>query len=231
LRSLWIKIRDIYKRDGFGGLWERAITFPGRRHFLGLRWEARYYIEHALVERNEQDFLSKILDITFYLVRSNQEADELETQGYEFRSYQEKARRCLESGSIAFCFFVGHELAHIGWVSLTTQSKPCIDDWIEVDFANRESCTGATITIPEFRGKGLMTYGYYKRLEYLKQMGSVRTRASVGTKNIASLRTHAKFDPRIYARARYMKVLWWESWEVKPILPPISPAIVLANRH
>jgi hypothetical protein len=211
------RIKNTVNQEGFTGLLARCLTFPARRNLLGMRYEVRYYYEHTMRERSAVEFRPSIRDFTCHVVRTSQQADELEANGYEFRSYQGKSRKALDSGAIAFCVFVQRELAHIGWIALSDDAKPYVDDWVKVDFASKEACTGATLTIPKHRGNGFMTYGYYERFEFLREMGVLKSKASVGVGNIASRRVHAKFSPRLYAKARYFKFLRWESWKEEPL--------------
>ena len=115
-------------------------------------------------------------------------------------------------------FFVGQELAHEGWVALTEEAKRQVDSLpYDVDFLNKEACTGGTYTKPKYRGKGFMVYSYYKRLEYLRDIGVVKSRNAVCISNIASQKAHAKLEPTICARARYWKILRWEFWRETPL--------------
>ena len=116
--------------------------------------------------------MPKIQDFTFKIVSTNQQADELATEGIDFRSNFINARRGLDKGALAFCIFVERELAHIGWVAMTEEAKNTFDSLpYQVDFSNKEACTGGTVTIPKYGGKGLMVYGYFKRLQFLKERG------------------------------------------------------------
>ena len=120
---MFAKIKEIVNQEGMTGLIHRGITFPARRNWLGMRYEERYYYEHTMKERDPAEFLPKIRDFSLHIIRTNQEADELEAKGYEFRSYQTKAHRSLDIGGVAFCIFVQSELAHIGWVALTEAAR------------------------------------------------------------------------------------------------------------
>ena len=146
------------------------------------------------------------------------EADELEAEGLEFLSQAVNARESLDKGAIAFCIFVGPELAHIGWVAMTEEARRGVDALpYRVDFRNGQACTGGTVTTPKYRGKGLMTYGYWRRFQYIGEKGVRTSRNAVDTSNIASNKVHAKFNPRIYAQARYVRILWWKWWKEKPL--------------
>jgi hypothetical protein len=173
-----------------------------------------YVYEHKMIQRNEADFVPELKSLTFHIVSTQGEADELMAHGFSFGSYYSQARKRLDKGAMAFCFFVGPELAHVGWVAITQKAKDSFDSLpYHVDFSNRQACTGGTLTIPIYEGKGLMTYGYYKRFEFLREKGILTSRNAVDVKNNASRKVHAKFHPRIVARARYLKILCWTYWK------------------
>ena len=209
------RAKDIFQTEGLAPLLRRGFNFV-RGWFFGY---GHYYLyKHTIEERNESDFMPRIDDFSVNIICSNKEADELaEATGFDFRRRFVKDKNRLDKGAIAFCVFVGKELAHIGWVALSEEAKKTIDPLpYKVDFANNEACTGGTLTIPEYRGKGLMVYGYYRRFQFLKEKGVVASRNAVSTSNIASQRAHAKFEPKIYAEARYLKLLWWRFWKERP---------------
>jgi hypothetical protein len=62
-----------------------------------------------------------------------------------------------------------------------------------------------------------MSYGYFKRLEFLRGKEIVVSRNAIAKSNIVSQKAHAKFSPRVYGEARYLKILWWKSWKEKPL--------------
>jgi len=182
------------------------------------RYEHYYLYEYTLKERNEADFMPKIQNFAFKIVSTKQEADKLVAAGIDFRPYIVNARRGLEKGAVAFCFFIDGKLAHIGWVAMNEEAKNCFDSLpYRVDFADKQACTGGTWTNPKYRGRGLMAYGYYKRFEFLREQGVKTSRNGVEAGNIASQKAHAKFGPKVYAKARYLKVLRWKSWQETPI--------------
>ena len=212
--SIHRHIKEIAKKEGLRGLLLRGLTLPVRRQWLTTMHETRYIYEHTSRKRDVMDFMPDMCDFTLHIVSTNQQADILEADGYEFRSYQPRQSRGLDIGAIAFCMFVGQELAHIGWVALTEEAKPYIDSWhYQVDFVNKEACTGSSSTLPQYQGKGLFKYGYYRRFEYLVEMGIEKVIASVDINNAASNKVHAKFHPKIRAKVRYLKLLGWESWK------------------
>ena len=217
--ALFRRARYVFKTEGLGVLLGRGFSYLRRylaREFF--RSGSYYLYEHMTKERLESDFMPKIDNFTFHLVSSQQEAEKLAAGGLDLLSQSVGAVRKLENGAIGFCFFVGQELAHEGWVALTEEAKRRVDPLpYHVDFLNKEACTGATYTKPKYRGKGFMAYSYYKRLEYLRGRGIVKSRNAVAANNIASQKAHAKLEPAIYARARYLKILCWEFWREIPL--------------
>jgi len=163
--------------------------------------------------------MPRIQNFTFRMVGTNEEADKLvASTGYDFRRRFVNAKRSLDKGAIAFCVFASGEIAHIGWVALSEEARKTFDRLpYKVDFSNGEASTGGTITVPKYRGKGLMAYGYFKRLQFLRERGVTASRNAVAVNNIASQKAQAKLGPKICARARYLKLLWWDCWKERPV--------------
>jgi hypothetical protein len=207
---------DILREEGLGTLAGRSLEYATASLFQA----GTYYLyEHRIEERNEADFLPRIKDFTFRIVRTNEEADELAAAtGSDFRRRFVRARRCLDSGAIAFCVFVGERIVHIGYVGLTEEAKRTVDPLpYRVDFSRKEACTGGTVTVPEYRGKGLMAYGYFKRFQFLLDNGITISRNAVAKDNVSSQRVHAKFGPKTCAEARYLKLFGWRLWRETPV--------------
>jgi len=209
------RAKDILQTEGLKPLLKRGFAFV-RVFFFDY---GEYFLyEHPLIERNEAAFLPNIQDYTFKIISSNKEADELAAIGSDFRRRFVSARRSLEKGAIAFCIFVKGEIVHIGFVAMSEEAKNTFDPMpYKVDFSNNEACTGGTVTVPQYRGMGLMAYGYFKRFQFLRENGKVISRNAVEKSNIASQKAHAKFGPRIYAEARHLRLLWWQFWKEKPL--------------
>jgi len=212
------RARQILRTEGLIPLVRQGFPFVAGPFF---RYQTYYLYEHTprnIRILNETDFMPKIDNFNLKIVSTNEEADGLEAEGLEFRSQTVNARESLDKGAVAFCIFVGPELAHTGWVAMTEEAKKYVDPSpYRVDFGNDQACTGSAWTVEKYRGKGLMAYGYCKRLQYLLEKGVRTSRNAINTSNIASQKVHAKFNPEIYARARYLKILWWKSWKEKPL--------------
>ena len=214
IRARWERAKYIYQTEGLFQLLRLIISFAKGRFF---RYENYYLYEYTLKERKEADYLPRVQGLLFKMVCTNKQADDLASVGLDFRLHFIKARLGLEKGAIAFCFFVDKELAHIGWVAMNKEAKNTFDALpYKVSFLDKQACTGGTWTNPKYRGKGLMVYGYYKRFQFLREMGIFSSRNAVSVGNIASQQAHARFGPKVYSKARYLKVLCWESWEETP---------------
>lgn len=214
LNALSIRAKDVWQKEGLIPVLKRGFPLLARCFF---QYGTFYVYEHTIKERNEADFLPKIQNFTVQIVYTNQQADELAANGFDFRSYSIHARRNLDKGAIAFCIFVGWELAHVGWVAMTEEAKNTVDPFpFRIDFSNKEACTGGTLTIPKYRRKGLQEYVQFKRFQFLWEKGIVTSRNTVHTNNIPAQRTNEKFHPKIHAKARYLKVLWWQFWKETP---------------
>ena len=211
------RAREVLREEGAGSVLKRGLPIVKSWFF---EYGNYYLYEHILEDGNEADFLPKIKNFTFNTVSSNEEADALaQSTGVDFRKHFIDSRKRLEKGAIAFCVFIDGEAAHTGWVALNEEARKSVDSLpYEIDFANGEACTGGTGTLTKYRGKRLMVYGYFKRFQFLREKGVKISRNAVDVRNIASQRVHAKFNHKIYARARYLKILWWKSWKELPVL-------------
>ena len=191
-------------------------------------YEERTY--HLTVHRlekvetmNERDLIPRTARLTLEIIASNDEADELEARGLDFRSHVRGSRRRLDGGAAAICLFIGDELAHIGWVAMSREACASLGEPpVAVDFSRGEGFRGAVWTNPRFRRLGLHAYGNYKRLEFMRDKGLAVSRGAIAKSNTVSLRTNEKSGAEVYAEGRYLRVLWWKSWRERP-LPPAEP--------
>jgi len=212
VKALYSRARYFLQEQGAGTLLRRGLAFIGRFLF---RNEYYYLYRHSLEARDEAEFRPRVEAFTFEIVSSTSRAAELANEGMDIRQLFPNAWQSLDRGAIAFCVFIDNELAHIGWVATTEEAKQSIDDVpYHVDFPNGEACTGGTRTAPKYGRRGLMVYGYFERLEFLREKGCVSSLCAVTTDNIASQKAHARFNPTIYAKARFLKILWWQFWRI-----------------
>ena len=215
LKSITRRSKDILRSEGLTTLVRQAWDFIGQRFFFVKFY---YLYEHELKDRKEVDFLPQIQNLSLHIIRTNEEANQLaEITGFDFRSRFINGLKRLDKGAIAFCVLADGEFAHIGWVALNEEAKRALDDRpYKLDFSNKQACTGGTYTVPKYRGKGLMTYGYFKRFQFLKENGFETSRNVVSTDNISSQKSHARFGPRVAAKARHVKFFCRESWKETP---------------
>jgi RimJ/RimL family protein N-acetyltransferase len=223
LKSLFTRALRKLKTKGVAALLRSAVAFAYGQFNLLSRYCFGYYVvylyEHTMKARSEAEFLPAMQDYVLKIVSNNQQADELGQNGFQdFRQSWQTAKRGLETGGTAFCIFSGRELVHIGWVATTNEAKDTFDLLpYRVDFSSHEACTGGTWTSPKYRGQGLMKYIYFKRFQYLRENGIKISRNAVDVGNVASQKVHAKFGPRIYARARYLRLGKWYLKKETPI--------------
>ena len=92
----------------------------------------------------------------------------------------------------------------------------------KVDFSKNEATHGDLWTNPKYRGMRLSTYVGFKARQFLWDNGKVALRGPVARGNIAAQRGYAKAAPKMYAEARYLKILWWKWWKEKPLTPDSS---------
>ena len=209
------RAREIFQTEGLLPVARRGLVFLVELVFC----YARYYLyEHTIKGRNEADFLPKTRDFNFELVTTNEQADALVASGFEFGSHHPNQRKALEKGAVAFCLFINGKLAHIGYIGMSQEAKDSFDSLpYRVDFAHKQACTGGTWTNPRHRGKGFMVYGYFKRLEFLRERGFNSSRNAVAISNIASQKAHSRFELKLCARARYLKILGRRYWRETPV--------------
>lgn len=189
------------------------------RYFFGFPCQKYYLYKHTPIERDPADFLPDLPEYDHFVIRTRQELEDLELRGFSFGPVRPSIKVALENEVIIFVVFVQGELAHVGRLALSARARPYVDNRpYKVDFENGEACTGNTWTSPKFRGKGLMKYAYFRRLDFLYKQGILVCRNAVEISNIASHRVHARFKPEIYAEGRYCKLFYkYTFWKEKPV--------------
>jgi hypothetical protein len=225
LRNTLARSRALLREEGLLSLLRHAVAFAGELSKRLYRRREVFLYHHHLIERDGSAFRPRLDEFELHIVESDVKANELAAAGYEdFRQLFLLSGRNLSRGAVAFCVYVGQRLAHIGWVSMSDTSKQCVDPYpFHVAFDRGEACTGGTYTVPEYRGKGLMAYGYYERFEYLRKLGYTSSRNSVERGNVSSQRAHAKFSPEIVGTACFRRFLFRTRWTECPF--PDGPRI------
>ena len=218
LAEVYHRAAQVRRTEGFRALLVKATAFVG---YCFLQHRSYYlYAERTadLPPLNEADFMPKTDAFIPKVVSSNAEADELEAQGFEFRSQIPKAREVLDNGAIALCIFVGKELANIGWLATTQAAKDSFGEPpYKVDFANKEAVGSGAWTNPKYRRLGLRVYNRFMFLSVVIEQGIEVRRAALPTNNIPIIKSRASFYHEPYATGRYLRILWWKSWKERPL--------------
>ena len=215
--TLLNKAKRVAKEEGLPTLVNKTFVRLKSRIF---RYATLYCFEHELRERNEADFLPKIGDLTFKILSSAEEAGKLSKDGFDFGRYGESIRYQLDKGATVFCIFAGRELAHMGYTITNEKAHLELEPFFRVNYASHEASTGGTVTVPEYRGKGLMAYGYFKRFQFLMKKGITTSRNAVLTDNIVSQRVMAKLEPKVYAKLYFFRIFRWRFWREKLLETP-----------
>lgn len=200
VRELFQKAITILRAEGPIPLLKRTYLFIWPYIF---RFETYYLYEIHLQERNEADCLPQIKDITFKIVSSTEQADELEADDFKFISLFPGARLKLDAGIIAACIFVERQIANVHWIAMNKEAKMGWDPIpYKVNFSNKEACTVGAYTLPEYRRTGLHRYNTIKRNQFLRESGIEIIRNAIRKNN-----AHANISGKIYAKAYYGRIL------------------------
>ena len=212
IKVIFMRGRDILKSEGLTTLIQRLI---GRYIF---QYRTYFLYERTLIERNEADYLPKLKNYTVKIISSNEQANTLAEEGFDIRKHFVNSEKGLDNNAIAFCIFANKELANIGWAAITELGKNTFDYLpYHIAFDRDEACIGGSLTMPKYRGNRLMIYGNFLRFDYLYERGIRIVRNAVDSKNLVAQRAHVKFDAFIYAKARYIRILFWKSWKETPV--------------
>lgn len=213
LLSFLARGRDILLSKGLISLLKRSF-----KYFL-FDYNEYYLCEIQIQELSEADFTPKISAFTARIVTSNEEADKLKVEtGIDIRRHSFNAARGLNNGAIATCIVVDTQIAHIGWVAMSEDAMKAITPLRQrFKFANKEAFVGAAITLTEYRKRGLLTYGSFMRLQYANSKGLSKARCAVHVSDSTAQKGLIKFHPKTYAKARHIKILWWNRWSEHPL--------------
>ena len=230
LAQLLDDARRVYRTGGMMHLLGRTVAFIGYCLFQHRRYWLYSEPVPGYPDLTEADFFPRIDGLTWKAVSSNQEADELEAQGFEFRSLVPNAKERLDRGAVALCIFVGSELGNMAWVATTEEARDCMGESpYRVDFANHESCWGGIWTNPKYRRLGLRRYARFKLDEFLLSVDVVRSRGAILKSNTAAIRSRPAHFPPPYAEGRLLRILWCKSWKERPLSVEEQEAMRQAN--
>jgi hypothetical protein len=159
-------------------------------------------------------------DLHFVVIKSNQQADELEKSGFEFRSYPYVFNdamtysQMLDDGLIAFCTFVGKEFGAISWIVPSQQVQRKFEaPPVKVDYRNHEALRRAAWCNPKFRNLGIYRYTIENRNLYLWQKGYRILRSAEDYTNAAGIRLSKGVGDVTYGNAVLTRILGLGFWK------------------
>ena len=218
LSQLIKRARYRYRTEGLISLLRRSLVFVVRSIFVYETYCLNAVDSRGYPELDKADYTHKLGKLTSVTVTTNQEAEELEARGFKFFSPIENYGEWLENGAVAFCTFVGTELACISWAATSEKAMRSICSFpIKVNFDRSEAYGGRIVTYPKYRGMGLMKYNSAARLKFFADRGMVRVVGVIDKRNVSSLRGLTKIGSSTYAEARQLKILGLRFWKEKPL--------------
>ncbi len=227
LTDLFERAKQVIQYEGLLAFVRQGFAFVVGNVF---RYETYYLLERStasIAGLNEADFMPKISDFALKIISSNREVDRLSAEGFDFRPWYSVYRRRLDAGAIAFCVFVGQELASMVWAATTQQARGSLGEPpYEVDFEAAESASGGAWTNPKYRRLGFYAYARLKRLQFLTENGITIDRAANSKQNTALNLSVAKFPLGLkISEGRYLKILWWKWWKETPLTTPSTQSL------
>lgn len=210
---LYHRAKYILRNEGLWAFVRQGLSFVGNL-FLGY---GNYYVyEKALSPADEEVRFKPRIDCTLRVISSPDALDELIAQAYDFKAMNFRPK--LEKGALAFCLFVGQELASVTWVAPSKEAKQEVDYLpFNVDFRGGEVCSGASFTDHIFRGKGLFSYTYSHIFSHLARSGVSKDKFTIEVNNTASQRALAKFNPLKSGKGHYLRILSLQFWKEQPV--------------
>jgi len=206
--SLLRAARLILETEGCKAFFRHGFSFVLSRFF---QYQVYYVYRRVLADETHSEragLLPQIDNFDFRIVQSNDDADELERCGLEFRSQVLSARKRLDKGAVAFVGFGEKRVIHICWVALDERAQRAQGQPpYSVDFTNREVCYTGMWTYPQYRRRGLRRYTSFRMLEFLLERGFRIGKGIEARGNRLAELSHSEFD-ELYAEGRHLKVLW-----------------------
>jgi hypothetical protein len=220
-RELIIRANRIRQQHGTIGLLKGVfgfLVYPFYKRTPYYLYENQVSPEYGISES-----LSRIdtKELYFRVVTSNQEADKLEAEGYNFRKYPTEHNhyltlytKWLDCGAIAFCTFVEKEFAAICWILPSQKAQDAVKaPPLKVDYANHEVMDRGLWVNPKYRGTGLLRYTTCNRDRFLRNTGITLIRTTVDYSNQTGKGVEEALGARQYGRARALKILWLRFWK------------------
>lgn len=216
------RARAIRESQGPIGLIRRSISFALEPVF----WRRTFILYQRTLQHipasKEVDFKPDIENLSLKIISSPREAEELENDGFMFRSYptfdNTKLKfywKVMDVGAIATCAFVGKDLANIQFIIPTKNAMKKVTPYrTRVDFSGGETYTQSAWTNPKYRLHGLAKYNaFFNRDPFLLMNGITVVRSTFWDQNELGQKMAISLGAERYGKAKLTKFLWWRFWE------------------
>ena len=220
LKSITDRIKAIVDKEGFASLFKRASMYLIHKIII---YENYYLMENSLKDLKEDpdDFVPNLPNLSHRFVKTNQEANQVACEFCEFRSYSLNAYDRLDKGAMAFCIFIGTDLAYICWTAMTEEAKKTVTDFpYKINFNGKNVFAGSEFTSPKYRRKGLSIHGRLLQDRFLKEIGINKKYGELKKNDLIAMKAKTESRYKIYADCRYLKILGLKLWKETQISPP-----------
>jgi len=228
LKYFYSGVRGVLKHEGIMSLIKKGLMFLSHRFFV---FEDYYIVVSNNMDIDkevEADYLPKVEDHCWWMLTTNQEADELVADGFELGAYELNLRTLLDKDAIAFCNFAGKELAHFSVLADNPRGKKAVEPLpFSVDFEHGQIVVGRALTVPKFRRLHFRKYNGYLMRKYRWARGKVSTKYPIQVNNYPALAIAAQPPERqIVSKCRFIKILWFKYFKETEMNPTPPKEII-----
>ena len=218
------RVQDVRRSEGAFSLLRKVFRFLTPSLY---RSQTFYLYDGNLQDTLDlfEGFTCNLPDIKMVVVSTNEEAEALESNGFDFYTTFATSdgrnlnyRQRLSVGAQAFCIYIGKVPASISWITTNKQAQNAVSALpIKVNYSNGEAYFLDAWTDPKYRREGLSAYNLlFNQFQSLVNNGISIGRTSVEDHNTGSIAFHEFGRFRKYAEGRYAKFLWWRFWKETP---------------
>jgi hypothetical protein len=166
----------------------------------------------------------QIKGLTFKVLNTATELDELIDGGYDLVMNFSKIKRGLKKGMVVFLMLGDGELASMGWACMTKESKATFSGYPYNDDLDRQACIVGDWTNPKFRDTSVSSYVKNKRRQLLKEKGFKFERSIAEESIVTDLRSvpaqkrfELTYTRRTYTNVSFPGILGVEFWKEYPL--------------
>ncbi len=229
IKLLSNRTKELYIQNGPTGLLETGIRFL----FSPIYKRENFWLTviHLTEENEAEKYYPRIsLDkVTFKAITSNEEADNLEAEGYSFRKTPTYFnhnltlyRKWLHYGAVACCTFIEKDFAAIDWAIISQETQEKIGaPPVRVDYVNHEAFSRGAWVNPKYRGAKLWVYTAWQRNQFLLAKKFTIKRGVVDYTNNPGKGISEASGHKICGTGRRTRILWQTNWEEHHFAQPI----------